>query len=776
MILTETASLLTSSPGSMAYHVVLVTLLAVMLALANAAMSSVDDEVTRRWALASGGMLTCRLLGMIAAGLAWLLVIDGNVFLPAMERFLNLVGVAVFAWVVLVPRLERTADVLLFVVLIAAILGLAATFFVLLAELVLPPFNQSLADAGWAFSGAAIALAAGIALVVRKPPAWRNALAAFVALTTGYAFHIALGPVEGDLPGFVRWGEMAAYPLLALTSVRVFQRMQISPEPELEPEPDARHRAEAWPPYEAIQQLSRLISQDTPESMAEAMVSSVASAMRAEVCLLLTPPDSGGSFSVAKGYDLIKEQNLPGVPLNQEACPVIYSAFAQRQPVRLPPNSRAPDLETLRTKLSLMDTGPLLMAPLIDQERIIGGLLLLSPFVRERWLDEDVETIEQIAGHLASRFRQLQARTEAAEPQQRGEAGEALREARSQIETLEAERARLIEEARAEFKKRKSNHEAAVRELKQKNEAALGRIQELDARLTELQSEARAADKPTPSEEPMGVVTPDEVAAARASAQAQDATAVSEQVKRAVVADLDAIASVALNLRHPMSTVLGYAELMLTENTGPLTDTQRRLLGQLVDAVERMQTLADQLNRYALVDTGILGMTTQQVDLLDAFERIVTQLGEPLRSKRIALRMDIPDELPPVESDPAAIQQILTNLLTNAIDSSPTDEEIVLAARVQEAEQAEYLLLTVSNLGEGIPAEELSMLYSKPGDREAGPPAVEDAAHGRLVVVQALVQAIGGRVWFDSEVGVGTTVTILLSLLQAEHEQGAANP
>lgn len=774
MILTEVASLLTRSPGSMAYHVVLVTLLAVMLALANAAPSSVDEQVRRRWALASGGLLTGRLLGMVAAGLAWLLVIDGNVFLPAVERFLNLLGLALFAWVVLFPQRERAADVLLFLILIAAILGLAVTFFVLLAELVQPPFNQSIADAAWAFTGATLALAAAIAVVVRKPPARIYALAALIVLAGGYALHIALGPVEGSLPGFVRWGELAAYPLLALASVRVFQRTEISSEQKSSEEPVQRPSAEAWPPYDAIQQLSRLISEETPESMAEAMVSGVASAMRAEICLLLTPPDAERNFSVAKGFDLIKEQSLPGASLNQETCPVIYSAYAQQQTVRLPPNSKAPDLGTLRTKLDLTGTGPLLMAPLIDQDRLIGGLLLLSPFVRDRWLDEDVETVEQIARHLARRFGQLQASAAAPEPP-REEDEEALRVARARIENLEAERSRLIEQARAEFQKLKAEHEAEVRELSQENDAALQRIQELDARLTELQSAARAAAEPIPAGEAMGMVTPDEVAAARESVQTQDAAATSyDQMKRAVVADLDAIASVALNLRHPMSTVLGYAELMLTENTGPLTETQRRLLGQLVGAVERMQTLADQLNQYALVDTGILGMTTQQVDLLDAFERIVTRLGEPLRSKRIALRMDIPDELPLVESDPAAIHQILTNLLTNAIDSSPADEEIVLAARVQEAEQAEYLLLTVSNLGEGIPAEELSMLYGKPDDREAGPAAVEDVAHGRLVVVQALVQAIGGRVWFDSELGVGTTVTILLPLLQAKSTQGTA--
>jgi signal transduction histidine kinase len=772
MILTETASLLTSSPGSMAYHVVLVTVLAMMLVLANTASPQVDDDVTRRWRIASGAMLTFRLLGLVAAGLAWLLVIDGNVFLPATERFLNLVGVVVFAWVAIFSQRDRTANVLLFVVLIAAVLGLAVTFFILLAELVQPPFNQSIADAGWSFAGVVIALVASITIAVRKPPAWISSLAAFAVLTAGYAFHIALGPVEGELPGFVRWGELAAYPLLALTTVRTFQLTGKPTKPELDVESGTSYTEEAWPPYNAIQQLSRLISEDSAESLAEAMVSSVASAMRVEICLLLTPPDPGGSFSVAKGFDLIKEQTLPGAPLSQGGCPVIYSAFAQKQVVRLPPNSKAPDLATLKAKLNLTDTGPLLMVPLIDQDRLIGGLVLLSPFVRERWLDEDVETIEQIAAHLASRFGQLQA-GEGTAVSTTSEGEEALREALARIEQLEAERSQLIEEARAEFQRRKAAHEAEILELRQENEAAQQQIRELSVRLTDMQSEVRAMGEPFPSEGPLGVVTPDQVAEARETVEGPEAAA-SGPARSKAVADVDAIASIALNLRQPMSTVLGYVELMLTENTGPLTETQRQLLGQLVGAVERMQNLADELNRCALVDTGILGATTQRVDLLEAFERIVTQLGEPLRSKRIALRMDIPDELPPVESNPAAIQQILTNLLTNAIDASPTDEEIVLAARVQEAEHAEYLLLTVSNLGEGIPPHELSMLYAGARDRKSASPAVEELAHGRLVVVQSLVKAIGGRVWFDSELGVGTTVTILLPLILAEPEKGSS--
>jgi signal transduction histidine kinase len=774
MILTETASILTGSPGSMAYHVVLVTIFAVMLVLANAARPRPRLDSNRKWALAAGGMLTCRLLGMVVAGLAWLLVIDGNVFLPVTERFLNFIGVALFAWVVIFPRGSRRADFLLFVVLMLAIMGLGITFLALLGEFILPPFNRSFADAGWTVAGGLLALLACIALMVRKPFPWASSLAAFAALTAGYVLHMTIGPVEGALPGFVRWGELAAYPLLAFSSAQIFQLREEKERKEPVPAPGAEKAPDTGPQYDTIRELIRLISEDTLESLARSMVVSVGSAMRAEICLLLSPPDREGKFSIAMGYDLIREETLPGASLNLEMCPVIHSAFVKQQSLRLPPTSKAPDLETLRRKLQLPSTGPLLLAPLLDEGRLMGGLLLLSPYVRARWVDKDLEAVMLVSEHLARRLGQLQSssrRTE--EPSE--ELQETLHEAVRQIEQLQIERSELIEKARLEMEELHLQHESEISDLLETNEAAQARIEELEAHLQDLQSMDMAPDRAAQLVrlEEIGdeAITPEEVAQARETLQKRDAGLVSrDEFTRKVAADIDAIASVALNIRQPMSTVLGYAELMLTESTGALTDTQRRLLGQLVGAVERMQALADQLNRYALIDTGILGLTAQSVDLIAAFERVVTRVGEPLRSKRLALRMDLPDELPHVQSDPDAISQIMSNLLTNAIDSSPPGEEIVLVARIQEAEQAEYLLLTVSNLGQGIPPEELAMLYSRASGREKKPPLEEEVVHGRLIVVQALVHAIGGRVWFDSEVGVGTTVTILLPLIPSDPE------
>lgn len=774
MILTETASILTGSQGSMAYHVVLVTLFALMLVSANASLSGSVQEARRKWALAAGGMLSSRLLGLVVAGLAWLLVIDGNVFLPVVERFLNLIAVALFAWAAIFPHRSRRADFLLFVILMLAILGLGVTFLALLGEFIRPPFNQSPADAGWAVAGGLLALSACIAILVRKPFPWVSTFAAFSALTAGYVLHMAIGPVEGALPGFVRWGELVAYPLLVLSSAQVFHLRDVREEPEAVPVPIVEKAPDTGPQYDTIRELIRLLSENTPESLARSMVVSVGSAMRAEMCLLLSPPDRQGKFSIAMGFDLIREKTLPGASLNMKTCPVIHAAFVKQQSLRLPPTSKAPDLETLRNKLQLPSTGPLLLAPLIDEGRLIGGLLLLSPYVRERWLDKDLEALLLVSEHLARRLGQLQSSTKKPEEPSE-ELQETLHEAVRQIEKLQIERSELIEKARVEMQELHLQHESEISELVESQEAALQKIQELEARLQELQEAGRAPTEVALSEEagdfPDEVVTPGDVAQARETLQKRESAAVSrEQFARKAAADIDAIASVALNIRQPMSTVLGYAELMLTESTGALTDTQRRLLGQLVNAVERMQALADQLNRYALIDTGILGLTRQSVNLMDAFEHVVNQVGEPLRSKRIALRMDLPDELPPVQSDPDAIRQILNNLLTNAIDSSPPGEEIVLVARIQQAEGAEYLLLTASNLGEGIPPEELSMLYGKGSGREEEPPLEEEISRGRLVVVQALVHAIGGRVWFDSELGVGTTVTILLPLIPSDEE------
>jgi signal transduction histidine kinase len=118
-----------------------------------------------------------------------------------------------------------------------------------------------------------------------------------------------------------------------------------------------------------------------------------------------------------------------------------------------------------------------------------------------------------------------------------------------------------------------------------------------------------------------------------------------------------------------------------------------------------------------------------------------------------------------LNADRDALQQILIHLLQNASLATPVDGEISLCARMEDRDiQPGYVLIQVSDSGGGIPAEELPRVFSRL--YRADNPLIQgvgDTGVG-LSIVKTLVEAHGGRIWVDSEIGRGSTFSILLPL------------
>jgi signal transduction histidine kinase len=229
-------------------------------------------------------------------------------------------------------------------------------------------------------------------------------------------------------------------------------------------------------------------------------------------------------------------------------------------------------------------------------------------------------------------------------------------------------------------------------------------------------------------------------------------------------ADVEAIASIASELRQPMSTVLGYTDLLLGESVGLLGAMQRKFLERVHGAIERMSRLLNDLVQVTALETGSLNLNVARVNLLDCVEQAVREIGGTLREKDIALQMDFPDEVPGVLGDEEAITQIVLHLLKNAVAATPENETILLSAIVERSTAEGFLMLAVRDAGDGIPPEDLGRVFQRlyQADRMMIP-GLGDTGVG-LSLVKALSEALGGRVWVESDVGAGSTFTVLLPL------------
>jgi signal transduction histidine kinase len=769
MILTEAATLLMSVPGSLIYQLVLVLVLTLLLVLARAQRMSDPSQPTDRWYFASAGLLVIRLALLAVSVLAWQLLLDGDRFLPPLGRFASLAGIALFAWPLLTIKYRRAVDLAVMLLLVLGLVGMLVTFNNLMGKEAPYPFNPSVADEAWTLTGLGTAILIIVVLSNLRPPQWGLSLTGFILLTVGYSLHIALGPREGSLAGFVRWAELMAYPLFSIAGIRALALAQPSNEEVRAEIMGKKTRPSESVPLAILDELSELISAEEISDFASAVVKGVAELTKAELCLLLTPPDLMGQFSVATGYDLIREQPLPGAALDDKSCPVIASALTQHRTLQLPAASKSPDVQTLQEKLNFRTTGPALLVPLTTKGAVQGGILLLSPYTHRSWNAEEQHTLEQVASHLAQRIIQLNRGTFKDKTRvsfDKNSYDVALR----QINILEDRIAELAAQLESGLDAETLDQTDDQSALLRAREEALETIQVLEreiksmkASLSEGANNPSSGDAESREEQFQMLVRELHEVRARLAAAETRRVSLKEGVEEGM--DMEAAASVANNLRLKMSSILEYAELLLGESVGVLGPTQKNFIEQIQDGIKEMDSLIENLLQITSLEAGPIPKP-EPIDLLHCIEEAVTRASPILREKKIALRMDFPEEMPSINADAKVIIQIVVHLLNNAIGASPAGEEIVVAARLQEAEEADFLLLTFSDAGEGIPTSDLGRVFQPVDQADTEPIRGLGETGMGLSIVKALSEAMGGRVWFHSEVGEGSTFTVLMPVVE----------
>jgi two-component system phosphate regulon sensor histidine kinase PhoR len=236
----------------------------------------------------------------------------------------------------------------------------------------------------------------------------------------------------------------------------------------------------------------------------------------------------------------------------------------------------------------------------------------------------------------------------------------------------------------------------------------------------------------------------------------------SNTLKRPSTSQAEVIASMAQELRQPMSSIVGYTDLLLSESVGILGALQRKFIERIKASTERIDNLINDLIQLTAVDSGDMALNLEMVDLNLIIDNAMAYTSSQLREKNITLRIDLPQQFGPVHADREALQQILIHLLQNAGAATPIEGTITLRVRKQQETGQDFILLQVSDTGGGIPDHDLprvfSRLYRADNVLIQG---VGDTGVG-LSLAKTLTEAQGGRIWVDSEMNVGATFHVLL--------------
>jgi signal transduction histidine kinase len=230
------------------------------------------------------------------------------------------------------------------------------------------------------------------------------------------------------------------------------------------------------------------------------------------------------------------------------------------------------------------------------------------------------------------------------------------------------------------------------------------------------------------------------------------------------------IATTAEELRTPVTTIANYADLLLSEEVGAVDEEQRKFLLRMKAGAERVAQMISELARETDVEERWTSPQRQPVDVGELIETAVAQSHIHFEEKDLTLDLNLPDGLPAIEADPDYLKRVLSNLLSNACLASSTGGRIQIQAvqadgqyvgqGYQELNGDGYVIVSVRDSGGGLTEEALSRIFDRA--RPCQTPSGLGESGAGLVLVKILVEAHGGRLWVESEEGVGTTFSFVL--------------
>ena len=224
------------------------------------------------------------------------------------------------------------------------------------------------------------------------------------------------------------------------------------------------------------------------------------------------------------------------------------------------------------------------------------------------------------------------------------------------------------------------------------------------------------------------------------------------------------VSTVSHELRTPMTSIKGYADLMLMGAAGSMTEPQIRYLQVIKNNADRLHMLVNDLLDISRIETGKTGLDLRPLDVPQIISQVVDgHLNGRIQheSRKITVKTEIAPSLPLVNADHARIIQILTNLLDNALNYTPDNGQITVVANATHS----YVYISVKDSGIGIAKENQDKIFERFYRAEDSEVQRISGTGLGLAIVHSLIEMHGGRLKVESQIGKGSTFTFNLPVV-----------
>ena len=217
------------------------------------------------------------------------------------------------------------------------------------------------------------------------------------------------------------------------------------------------------------------------------------------------------------------------------------------------------------------------------------------------------------------------------------------------------------------------------------------------------------------------------------------------------------LANMSHELRTPLNAIIGFSQVLREEMFGDVNAKQEEYLDDILASAYHLLSLINDVLDLSKVEAGHIELEMQPFSLRDALESGVVMVRERASDADVRVELSVDPAIDPVEGDERRIRQVVFNLLANAVKFTPSGGAVDVSASRSNGE----VRISIADTGPGVAVEDRERIFQEFQQTDAGVALREGTGLG-LALSKRLVELHGGRIWVDSELGVGSTFVFTL--------------
>jgi len=215
----------------------------------------------------------------------------------------------------------------------------------------------------------------------------------------------------------------------------------------------------------------------------------------------------------------------------------------------------------------------------------------------------------------------------------------------------------------------------------------------------------------------------------------------------------DFMATMSHELRTPLTSIIGYSDMLLSGMTGELDPKQASFVESILKNGENLLNLINDILDLTKIEAGKLELRHESVDLRAALLGVLPVLKPRAAEKHIKVSTFLPTDLPEVHADPGKLNQVLLNLLTNAVKYTPDNGSVSVEARRSDG----MVEVWVTDTGIGIAREDQERIFQRFTQIDSSTTRAQGGTGLGLAIARELVELHGGHIRVQSQIGVGSS-------------------